>query len=125
VEAVRRLGVSQPYLTMLEEGKRPLTPDLTRRAALLYGLPLELPLPDSLLRKGIAPTRHFVGHLARLEYPGFAYVRPHVQWKNSAEVLVTALAQDGLQVRVAAGLPWLLLHFWKMDPRWLVEQARG
>ena len=44
VEAAQRLGVSQPYLAMLENGKRRLTPALARKVVAAYGLPpAELP----------------------------------------------------------------------------------
>ncbi|MBI3636606.1 MAG: helix-turn-helix transcriptional regulator, partial [Candidatus Rokubacteria bacterium] len=38
MEAAERLGVSQPYLAMLERGQRPMTPKLVQRAAKVYGL---------------------------------------------------------------------------------------
>jgi hypothetical protein len=63
-------------------------------------------------------------HLARLGYPGFAYLRSHVTKKNPGEILLTALAQESLEARVAEALPWLLLRYWKMDFKWLVEQAK-
>jgi len=125
VEAARRLGVSQPYLAMLEEGKRRLTADMTRKAALVYGMPLAaLPLSNAFTpAKGVS-AQHFVELLSGLGYPGFAYVRPLVRKRNPAEVLLTALAQDRLEARVAEGLPWLLLHHWQMNSGWLVGQAK-
>ncbi|MGH9328699.1 MAG: helix-turn-helix domain-containing protein [Terriglobia bacterium] len=124
VELARRLGVSQPYLAMLEEGKRPLKPALTRKASLVYGLPLELPVSERFTPARDVGADRLVGHLSRLEYPGFAYVRPHVPRRNPAEVLLTALAQNSLEARVAEALPWLLLRYWKMDFLWLVERAK-
>ena len=53
VEAAERLGVSQPYLAMLENGKRHLTPALARKVVAAYGLPpTELPVPLAFTRKG-------------------------------------------------------------------------
>jgi transcriptional regulator with XRE-family HTH domain len=125
VKAARRLGVSQPYVAMLEEGKRRLTPDLTRKAALVYGLsPVELPLSETFAPDSNIGPEHLVEYLSRLDYPGFAYVRPRVPKRNPAEVLLTALAQASLEARVAEGLPWLMLHYWEMNPNWLVEQAK-
>ena len=52
VEAAERLGVSQPYLAMLENGKRRLTPALARKVVAAYGLPpTELPVPSAFIRK--------------------------------------------------------------------------
>jgi hypothetical protein len=65
-----------------------------------------------------------VEDLAKLDYPGFAYVRTHVRSKNPGEVLLTALAQENLEGRVAEALPWLLLRYWHMDLTWLVVEAK-
>jgi transcriptional regulator with XRE-family HTH domain len=125
VEAARRLGVSQPYLAMLENGKRRLTEGLARKAASVFGLPpAELPVPERFKpAKGVGADL-LVEHLSRLNYPGFAYVRSHVKRKNPGEVLLNALAQENLEARVAEALPWLLLQYWRMDFDWLVEQAK-
>jgi len=125
VEAAKRLGVSQPYLAMLEAGKRPLTARLARKGTLVYGLPLAgLPVSGTFTPAREVGAQHLVEYLSRLDYPGFAYVRPHVQKRNPAEVLLTALAQENLEARVAEGLPWLLLRYWRMDSKWLVDQAK-
>ena len=44
--------------------------------------------------------------------------------KNPGEILLTALAQESLEGRVAEALPWLPLNYWQMDSAWLVNQAR-
>ena len=124
-EAALRLALSQPYLNMLEREKRRLTPALQRRFALAYGLsPEALPVSPAF-----APTRRMSSekltwHLAKLDYPGFAYLRSHVERQNPAEILLSALAQPSLEARVAEALPWLLLRYWQMDSEWLVEQAK-
>ncbi len=123
VEAAERLGVSQPYLAMLENGKRHLTPALARKVVAAYGLPpTELPVPSVFSEK--ADGQRLVEDLARLDYPGFAYVRTHVRGKHPGEVLLTALAQENLEGRVAEALPWLLLRYWQMDFGWLVLEAK-
>ena len=125
VEAAHRLDVSQPYLAMLEKGKRRLTPDLARKAALVYGLsPAELPVQATFTPAIEVGAQRLVEYLSRLDYPGFAYVRSHVKKKNPGEVLLTALAQGSLEARVAEALPWLALRYWRMDFGWLVELAR-
>ena len=48
LQAASKLGVSQPYLSLLEKGERPLTEKLARKAAQVYGLsPIVLPLSMS------------------------------------------------------------------------------
>ena len=64
-----------------------------------------------------------VESLARLEYPGFSYVKTYTAKKNPLEVLLTALTQQKLDARVAEALPWVVLKFWNADTTWLVEQA--
>lgn len=124
VEAAKHLGVSQPYLAMLENGKRHLTPTLARKVVATYGLPpAELPVPETFNPAKVESQR-LVEYLARLDYPGFAYVRTRVKSKHPAEVLLTALAQESLEGRVAEALPWLVLHHGGTDSDWLVEKAK-
>jgi transcriptional regulator with XRE-family HTH domain len=125
VEAAPRLGVSQPYLAMLERGQRRLTPKLALRAAKLYDLaPTDVPRSRQEL-----PTRLNAATLAKdlagLGYPGFAYLRSrHWTPKNPGEVLLTALAQDELEPRLVEALPWLALRYWSLDWSWVVREAK-
>ncbi|HXH48440.1 MAG TPA: helix-turn-helix transcriptional regulator [Terriglobia bacterium] len=125
VEAAQRLGVSQPYLAMLEQGKRRLANRLARKAASVYGLPaVKLPVPQTFTPFKKADPERLTEYLAKLEYPGFSYRRSHVRARNPGEVLLTALSQESLEARVAEALPWLLLHYWQADFDWLVENAK-
>ena len=125
VEAAARLGVSQPYLAMLERGQRRLTPKLALRAAKLYNLaPTAVPRSRREL-----PARLDAATLARdvagLGYPGFAYLRSrHWTPKNPGEVLLTALAQDDLEPRLVEALPWLVLRYSTLDWSWVVREAK-
>ena len=122
--AAARLGVSQAYLNMLENGKRRLTPKLTRKFAMTYGLsPVTLPVSGDFV-PGPVDEQHLAESLARLGYPGFAYLRTHTLKKNPSEVLLMALTQESLAVRVAEALPWVALEYWQGASTWLVEQAR-
>jgi transcriptional regulator with XRE-family HTH domain len=125
VEAAGRLGVSQPYLAMLENGKRQLTPALARKVVAAYGLPsAELPVPTAFTPAAKVDRQRLVEDLAKLDYPGFAYVCTRVRSKHPGEVLLTALAQENLEGRAAEALPWLLLRYWHMDLTWLVGEAK-
>lgn len=125
VQAAARLGVSQPYLAMLESGRRRLTPELARRAMKVYGL------PPTVLPPSEPPSRHRVdaetlaNDVAALGYPGFAHLRPR-NWKpkNPSEVLLAALAQDDLEARLVEALPWLVVKYWPLDREWLVREAK-
>jgi hypothetical protein len=108
---------------MLENGKRHLTPALARKVVAAYGLPpTELPVPAAFTEN--VDGQRLVEDLAKLDYPGFAYVRTQVRSKNPGEVLLTVLAQENLEGRVAEALPWLLLRYWRMDLAWLVGEAK-
>jgi transcriptional regulator with XRE-family HTH domain len=125
VEAAGRLGVSQPYLAMLENGTRRLTPTLARKLVAAYGLPpAELPVSAAFTPTEKVDGQRLMEELAKLEYPGFAYVRTRVRRRHPAEVLLTALAQERLEGRSAEALPWLLLRYWRMDLSWLVVEAK-
>jgi transcriptional regulator with XRE-family HTH domain len=123
-ELARRLGVSQPYVVMLEKGKRPVTPGLGRKLMNVYKLsPSVLPTNVDFVPKETTPQR-LAEDTALLGYPGYAYLRPHTAKKNPAEVLLTALAQKELEPRLAESLPWLLLKYWDMDLDWVAARAK-
>jgi putative transcriptional regulator len=123
-QAAESLGVSQSYVNLLENGKRRLTPELARRVATLYDLsPETLPVPEEFVPTHTNDQR-LAESLAKLGYPGFAYMRTHLPKKNPDEVLLTALGQDKLEARVAEALPWVVMHYGHGRSNWLVEQAR-
>ena len=125
VQADARLGVSQPYLAMLESGKRRLTPELARRAMKVYDLPPTVLPPLELPPHHQVDAETLANDLAALGYPGFAYLRPR-NWKpkNPGDVLLAALAQDDLEARLVEALPWLVLRYWPLDREWLVRKAK-
>ena len=124
-QAARRLGVSQPYLSLLERGRRPVTLALARSAARVFALPpTALLLPDSFRTEVLPSDRELAQDLANLGYPGFAYLRSRRPKKNPAEVVLVALAKDDLEPRVTEGLPWLLSAYSDWNTDWLVRQAR-
>jgi transcriptional regulator with XRE-family HTH domain len=123
VEAARRLGMTQAYLNLLENGNRRLTPRVVRRAVSVYGLsPGVLPVEDDFVPAPTSDDR-VVEWLAKLEYPGFAYRKTHTPRKNPYEVLLTALGQTKLDGRVAEALPWVAMTY-AHPSSWLVETAR-
>jgi hypothetical protein len=110
---------------MLENGKRRLTPALARKVVAAYGLPpVELPLPAAFTPAEKVDGQRLTEELAKLNYPGFAYVRTRVKTRHPGEVLLTALAQESLEGRAAEALHWLLLRYWQMDLGWLVGEAK-
>jgi transcriptional regulator with XRE-family HTH domain len=123
-ELARRLRVSQPYVVMLEKGRRRLTPVLARKLMAVYHLsPAVLSVPETFVPAPTGPQR-LAEYMGSLGYPGYAYLRPHLTKRNPGEVLLTALAQNNLESRLVEALPWLLLRYWEMDLGWVVEQAK-
>jgi transcriptional regulator with XRE-family HTH domain len=121
VQAARRLGVSQPYLSQLEKGDRPVTTELARSAATLYRLPATaLPMPETASEDG-DPER-LARLLAGLGYPGFAHLRSRKA--NPAAVVLEAILQKDLEVRLTEALPWVLLTYSELDWFWLVRRAK-
>jgi len=113
VQAARRLGVSQPYLSQLEKGERPVTAVLARSAATLYRLPATaLPMPETTPVGAENPDR-LARQLAGLGYPGFAHLR--ALKANPAAVVFAALVQQDLEARLAEALPWVLLTYPDLD----------
>lgn len=120
----KRLGVSQPYLALLEGGQRNVPPRLAHSAVRVLNLsptflPVRLQAPPSRV-----DADQLAQELAALGYPGFAYLRGG--WKrNPAEILVSALAQPNLDPRLTEALPWVLLRYAvQFDRSWVVQQAR-
>jgi transcriptional regulator with XRE-family HTH domain len=123
-EISRTLGVSQAYVSLLENGVRKVPARLAERFVELYGLAFTaLPVEadyDRLRRKG---AQTLAEELAALGYPGFSYMRSRRR-RNPAQVLLAALCQRNLESRLAEALPWVLLHYPELDSQWVIAQAR-
>jgi transcriptional regulator with XRE-family HTH domain len=123
LQAAVRLGLSQPYLSQLERGRRPVTPKVARAAARLFQLPATvLPLPAEPPAKSLE-TDELAQQLGGLGYPGYSYLRPTSR-VNPAVVMFEALSKDDLDARVTGALPWVLLRYPDLDWDWLVSHAK-
>lgn len=115
-----RLGVSQPYLSQLESGQRPLTPALQARLAEVFP-PDQLPLA---LAASCLSDDTLAATLATLGYPGFAHLAGRAPALHPAVLLLEALRKPGADMRVVAGLVWLVGAWPAVACPWLVDQAR-
>jgi transcriptional regulator with XRE-family HTH domain len=122
-QAASALGVSQPYLSQLEMGQRPVTPELARSAVALYRLPATaLPMREAPSAGNVADAAQLARQLSGLGYPGFAHLR--ARKANPAAVVLEALLQRDLETRLAEALPWVLLTYPDLDWSWLVRHAK-
>ena len=122
-QAAEALGVSQSYLSQLEMGQRPVTPELARAAAALYRLSATaLPIPELPTAGHVADAAQLARQLSGLGYPGFEHLRPRKA--NPAAVVLEALLQNDLETRLAEALPWVLLTYSDMDWEWLVRHSK-
>lgn len=122
-KASARLGLSQPYLSLLEGGRRRVTENVSRAAAKLFQLPpTALPVPLAPPPGGTEGDM-LARQLAALGYPGYSHLRPS-RGVNPALVVLGALSQDNLDARVTEALPWVLLQFPELDWDWLVSHAK-
>ena len=97
VDAAALLGVSQPYLSLLEKGARPLTADLRNRLRVVHPAQRRDSAGD-----GFQPK------LSALGYPGFANVTPSRQRPSPDALLLSVLARADVDSRVVEALPWLV-----------------
>ncbi|NDJ09933.1 MAG: XRE family transcriptional regulator [Acidobacteriia bacterium] len=115
VEAATRLGVSQPYLSLLEKGARPLTEAVRKR---LTGVSAETP-PETLR------DDRFRAELSALGYPGFAHIPPAKGVVHPDVLLNSVLSLPDADARIITALPWVARNCWeRMNLPWLVRQAK-
>ena len=129
IETAEKLKVSQPYLSLLEAGKRPVTDGLARRAVRVFNLPpTVLPFDtNQTLPKAKTNNNNILElQLAALGYPKFSHLKKNKKLKkvNPAVVLITALQKDDLDSRSLEALPWLIYNFAEMNWKEIVIEAK-
>src|SRR4029079_14915295 len=113
VTAASRLGVSQGYLSMLEQGVRRVPRKLQKKFLATLDLPpVSLPLRESQPR---LDGDELASQLGALGYVRFSHVRARkVRW-NPADLLFAALTSSDLHSRLAEALPWLAWRYSDLD----------
>jgi len=120
-ETAQKLGVSQPYLSLLEQGRRPLTKRLLLKLQRHFDVPAT-ELPVEAPEPNVGPQQ-VAEALGALGYPGFAYLKRGTRW-HPAQVLLTALEQSNLEARLAEALPWVVLYYPNLNWDWLLERVK-
>lgn len=100
VSAASLLGVSQPYLSLLEKGARPLTTELRNRMKTSAGRDPR-GSSDDLFR----------AQLSALGYPAFAHVAKVRTRTRPDNLLMAVLSKPDADARVVEALPWLVATF--------------
>jgi transcriptional regulator with XRE-family HTH domain len=123
-KAAELLGVSQPYLSLLECGRRKLTRKLVEKVVKVYELPPEkLPLAKDWEDLAEMSNDEIAEIIASLGYPKFSHLRKTAQI-NPAQVLFSALRKNDLDSRIAESLPWLVYTFYELDWDRLTKYAK-
>ena len=124
-ETAARLKVSQPYLSLIEAGKRPVTKSVARRAINLFNLPpTALPIENEIEPANINSPDYLVSQLANLGYGKFSHFKNKSKKINPAIILLSALKTDDLESRVVETLPWLVYKFPQMDWSRVIKSAK-
>jgi transcriptional regulator with XRE-family HTH domain len=120
-QTASRLGVSQTYLSLLEQGRRPVTKRLLSTLERHLDVPAtELPADTP---KGDVNAQRLAEALGTLGYPGFGYLKRGRRW-NPAQVLMVALQQRDLETRLVEALPWVVLRYPNLDWEWVLDRAK-
>lgn len=119
-QAASRLGVSQGYVSLLEAGKRTVSPGLARSFARF------LHVPGTALRpreRNVNNPAVLAKELAALGYEPLAYLGRETA-ANPAGVLLSALRQRDLESRLTEALPWVVLAYRDLNWDWLLERTK-
>jgi hypothetical protein len=119
-KAARLWKVSQPYLSMMEQGQRPVPARLAKLLAkndpaFATLLPLE--------GQERAPADSATA-LGALGYRGFAYLSAPGALMNPAALVLHALLTSEVPARVTQALPWVLVRFVDLNWDWLLGRVK-
>jgi transcriptional regulator with XRE-family HTH domain len=124
LETAKKLKLSQPYLSLIERGKRPVTEKLARRAVNLFNLPpTALPFESQIKSSRPNSGNQLASQLAGLGYPKFSHLKKSTK-VNPAVILMTALKTDELESRTVEALPWLIFNFPEMTWTNIIKTAK-
>jgi transcriptional regulator with XRE-family HTH domain len=120
-QAAARLGVSQPYLSLVENSRRPVSQRLARKLHRQFAVPpTALPVETTKVQEN---AQSLAEGLAALGYPGFTHFKPGRR-VNPAQFLFAALRMHDLEPRLSEALPWVVWRYPELDWDWLVAQVK-
>lgn len=119
--AAARLGVSQTYLSLLENDRRAVSKRLAKKLQRDFVVPAtELPV-ESTTEPGDAQA--LANALGALGYPGFTHFT-RGRRVNPAQLLFAALRTPDLEPRLSEALPWVVWRYPDLNWRWLVARVK-
>jgi len=118
-ETATLLHVSQPFLSQMERGLRPVKEEVAMRAFEIFGDPTFLPVNANRREN----ESQLAEELGAMGYAGFAYLAGKPT-RNPAELLFDALERPDLATRIAEGLPWVSLRYPDLDWDWLLSKMK-
>jgi putative transcriptional regulator len=123
-EAAEILGVSQSYLSLLENGKRKLNQKLAEKAVKVFQLSPEN-LPDTENWEDLPKINNseLAEIISAFGYPKFSHLKK-AKLQNPAQVLFYAFQNENLDSRIVESLPWLVFTFPKLDWVKLTKYAK-
>lgn len=119
-QAARRWKLSQTYVSLVEQDKRPVPDRLARLLA----------RAEPTMASGLRPSASSASPedlprlLGALQYPGFEYLGAPRDVTNPAGVMLLALRARAVPARVTEALPWLLVTYVDLTWDWLLDQAK-
>lgn len=120
-EAAARLGVSQTYLSLLENGRRAVSPQLVKKLQRQFDVPpTQLPVE---FRPTASEAQAVANALGALGYPGFTHFKTGKR-VNPAQLLLAAVRMSNLEPRLAEALPWVVWQFPDLDWAWLLPRLK-
>ena len=120
-QLAQMLGVSQPYLSLMEQGRRSVPLKLAKKLGAFAELPPTLlPLKDAPFLE----PQTFASSLGAVGYPPYSHFANEERRENPATLLLQALQQKHVEPRLTEALPWLVLHYPALNWEWLVSKAK-
>lgn len=117
-QAAVALGLSQGFVSLLERGRRAVSPRLASTLERVYGVRVSPTPTDPASEPDEVATS-----LAALGYEPFSYLRARAK-PDPEKVLLGALRNANLEARLTEALPWVAMRYSSLDWSWLVDRAR-
>ena len=119
--AAARLGVSQTYLSLLENDRRVVSKRLARKLQRDFVVPATVLPVKSTNETSDAQT--LTNALGALGYPGFTHFKRGHR-VNPAQLLFSALRTPNLEPRLSEALPWVAWYYPDLNWKWLLAQVK-